>query len=127
MDYSSSSPKESGKKRAGLWFFSFLLVMTALSSFAIARCTDPNIQKSHVATTNGIDGTYSWRAYDVPVSMSIVIKGNNWSGTSIMYNEVKHEFGIVRGNILYDSTGLIELGRVSGQNLRYGRFTLGKD
>lgn len=115
------------RKRGRIVLFALLLLLTAISSFSIARCTSPKGKHGNTSVSNGIDGTYSWRAYDAPVSVSIVIHGKSWSGTNIMYNEVKHEFGIVRGNILYDSTGLIELGRVSGQNLRYGRFTLGKD
>lgn len=79
------------------------------------------------STQQDITGTYYWSAYNVPVSHTIVIQGDRWTSTNIMYDKVTHEFGFVKGMSLYDATGHFELARISGRSIQYGGHTLRKD
>lgn len=73
---------------------------------------------------NSLDGTYE--GSDGWISATVEIFGDSWYGSVSFgpYGETKTESGRVEGNILY--SGWIEVGRVSGRTLTYGRATLFK-
>jgi hypothetical protein len=72
----------------------------------------------------GIDGTYRFR--DKTAKLEILIIGDSWSGKTIMISgfgadydnkQAQYENGVVKGNDLYDSSGLIKIGSVQGKSL----------
>ena len=72
----------------------------------------------------GIDGTYRFR--DNSAKLEILIIGDSWSGKTIMISgfgadydnkQAQYENGVVKGNDLYDSSGLIKIGSVQGKSL----------
>lgn len=75
---------------------------------------------------NSLDGTYE--GSDGWISATVEIIGDSWYGSVSFgpypYGETKTESGRVKGNSLY--IGGIEVGRVSGRTLTYGRATLFK-
>ncbi len=71
-----------------------------------------------------IDGVYTYE--DNSASITININGNIWSGKTIMitglgseYDNQNAEFeaGIVKGNNLYDNSGMVQIGYVNGKYL----------
>lgn len=80
-----------------------------------------------VSDSNSINGTYTWS--DGWSSVTVDIYGDTWYGEVSFgpYGETKRESGRVKGNSLYSGdAGWIEVGRVSGKTLTYGRSTLRK-
>lgn len=80
----------------------------------------------HKKQTNddGIDGTYSYS--DNSAQLTITISGNTWSGKTMMITGMGSEYdnqnaqydnGVVKGNDLYENSGMVKIGYVSGQSL----------
>lgn len=74
--------------------------------------------------SNSIDGTYSFK--DNSVEVTVTIDGNTWSekttiisGINSDYDEqnAQYDEGIVKGNDLYDGSGMIRVGFVNGNRL----------
>jgi hypothetical protein len=81
----------------------------------------PTVERAEV---EGIDGTYRFR--DNSAKLEILIIGDAWSGKTIMISgfgadydnkQAQYENGVVKGNDLYDSSGLIKIGSVQGKSL----------
>lgn len=75
-------------------------------------------------SSESIDGTYTYR--DHTADLSIVIYGTTWYGKTIIKTGNGEEFdaqnaetdnGIINGNDLYDSSGSVKVGYVSGNSL----------
>ena len=102
------------------------IVSICLMSVLLSFCGN-NQRNQGKESNSSIEGTYYWQASDIPASHTIVIKRDHWSSTNVMYNEVTHDFGYIKGKSLYDSSGYLELARVSGSTIRYGGHTLRKE
>lgn len=88
---------------------------TDKSSSAASENADREIQQN-------INGVYTFK--DESVVVQIVINGDSWTGkTTIItgmgddYDKPEYESGVVNGNDLYESTGLVKIGYVNGRNL----------
>ena len=69
-----------------------------------------------------IDGTYRYK--DESVNISIRISGESWIGqTTIIsgmgdeYDKPEYQSGVVKGQELYESSGMVQIGYVNGRNL----------
>jgi hypothetical protein len=71
-----------------------------------------------------IDGLYSYE--DNSAKLTIRISGNSWSGKTIIITgfgsdydnqNAQYDNGIVNDNDLYESSGMVKVGYVSGQSL----------
>lgn len=98
--------------------------------------TTPNSTSSQVRET--INGTYTDKQY--PVEFEISIRGDRWYGKTVIISgmgsdydnqNAEYDNGIVSGNDLYDSSGMVKIGYVSGNRVitSYGgqRVTLRKN
>jgi len=68
------------------------------------------------------DGTYSYN--DESAKISITINGERWigkttiiSGMGDSYDNPEYQSGIVKGNELYEESGMVKIGYVNGRNL----------
>ena len=68
------------------------------------------------------DGTYSYN--DESAKISITINGGRWigkttiiSGMGDSYDNPEYQSGIVKGNELYEESGMVKIGYVNGRNL----------
>ena len=86
---------------------------------------DPeNISKSKTNNStskskpNSINGKYS---YSEPGGVELIVNvyGGSWSGQTkiCQYCDVEYDRGVLKGNALYDSSGYIEIGYISGNSL----------
>jgi hypothetical protein len=114
-------------------FFNLILIVAC--SFSILSCGNSSSKdKSSSPVTDsksiereeveGIDGTYTFS--DNSAKLEILIMGDAWSGKTIMISgfgadydnkQAQYENGVVKGNDLYDSSGLIKIGSVNGKSL----------
>jgi hypothetical protein len=101
--------------------------------FAISRNDDSNQTQPSSPTSADLstaqqeqqenaDGIYSYK--DESISLQITISGNTWLGKTVIItgmgsenDDVTYESGIVKGNTLYESSGYVEIGNVSGRSL----------
>lgn len=76
------------------------------------------------------DGIYTYSRGDV--ELSITVYGDTWTGISKMcqFCDTEYDNGYVRGTDIYDESGIVQLGYISGNSLTtsYGgnRITLYK-
>jgi len=63
------------------------------------------------------NGTYSYSSGDVELSMTI--SGDSWTGRTKIceYCDVEYDSGIVYGSDLYDSSGSVKIGNISGNSI----------
>ena len=63
------------------------------------------------------NGTYSYSSGDVELSMTI--SGDSWTGRTKIceYCDVEYDSGIVNGSDLYDSSGSVKIGNISGNSI----------
>tara|TARA_B100001971_G_C17949643_1_gene411874 strand:+ start:150 stop:617 length:468 start_codon:yes stop_codon:yes gene_type:complete len=94
-----------------------------------------NRSASSSKKSTSINGTYSLDAGDG--ELTITISGNSWRSKFVMvtgfgsaYDNQNAEYdrGIVKGNDLFDKSGYVNVGYVSGPGgtLRFGNYTLSK-
>lgn len=78
-------------------------------------------ENSQIETINGI---YSYEGREI--SLEITINGDSWYGKTMIITgfgseydnqQAKYESGIIRGNDLYESRGVVKIGYVRGNNL----------
>jgi hypothetical protein len=69
-----------------------------------------------------IDGIYTFE--DASAFLRITVSGDTWIGKTIIrsgmgeeYDEVSYESGRMKGKTLYESSGYVEIGYISGNNL----------
>lgn len=107
-------------KRTLFLIISFLALLSAANS-----CRWNSNSSNTPKPQNSIDGTYYWSAFQA--SHTVTITGNHWSGTSVWYDNVSYESGTIEGNTIYDSTGMIAIGRIFGNSISWGNHTLRKE
>jgi|APSaa5957512493_1039668.scaffolds.fasta_scaffold48098_2 hypothetical protein len=83
------------------------------------------------AKTN--NGTYSKETIDG--KMTVTISGNSWRGKTVIKTgfgdaydnqNAQYDRGLVKGNDLYDESGYVKIGSVSGNSVRMAGYTLYK-
>jgi hypothetical protein len=81
-------------------------------------------QQEESKEDDSIDGLYSYE--DNSAKLTIRINGNNWSGKTIIISgfgsdydnqNVQYDNGIVRGNDLFENSGMVKVGYVSRNSL----------
>lgn len=81
-------------------------------------------QQEQPKEEESIDGLYSYE--DNSAKLTIRISGNSWSGKTIIITgfgsdydnqNAQYDNGIVKGNDLYESSGMVKVGYVSGHSL----------
>ena len=87
-----------------------------------SNSTSTTPTNSNVENQSNIDGTYSYR--DESAALTITINGDSWMGkTTIIsgmgdeYDKPEYQSGVIKGNELYEETGMVKIGYVNGRNL----------
>jgi hypothetical protein len=87
------------------------------NSSSATSVNEPKVEKEI-----NVDGTYSYN--DESVKISITINGDSWIGkTTIIsgmgdeYDRPEYQSGIVNGQDLYESSGMVKIGYVNGRSL----------
>lgn len=105
----------------------YFFTLMFLSIFILTGCNsenNKNTKSDNVQEEENINGTYTYS--DNYVELEITISGNSWSGKTTMVTgfgsgydsqNAKYDNGTVKGNDLYDNTGMKEIGYVSGDEL----------
>lgn len=100
-----------------------LLLMLAVTAMTCG-CGGNQSKKNESTKAQSYDGTYYWE--NMMFSQTVVISGDRWSSTNVVSDEVTYEHGSVRGNYIYDSSGYLQIGRISGKTIVWGNHTLRK-
>lgn len=113
----------------------FLFIVSVCFCISIASCgnnataeksisSEKKVKSIQKIEEDRIDGTYTY--HDNSAELEILIVGDSWSGKTIMISgfgsdyvnkQAQYENGIVKGNDLFDSSGLIKIGSVNGKSL----------
>lgn len=105
------------------------VIVLAISVFIMScennsKSNQSNSQSHKQVDVESIDGTYSYR--DNSAELVIRISGNSWSGKTMMVTgfgsdydnqNAQYDNGIVKGNDLYESSGMVKVGYVNGNSL----------
>jgi hypothetical protein len=99
---------------------SIVLLVFFLSSCNSKNNKSDNSSNSYSQPDNSSysqNGTYSYSSGDVELSMNI--SGDSWTGRTKIceYCDVEYDSGIVYGSDLYDSSGSVKIGNISGNTI----------
>ena len=125
---------------------SFLCLLIFLFIFSCSSESNSSKPTSKSKSTNGSssstyakkkrtskNGTYSKETRDG--KLLVTISGNSWRGKTIIKTgfgdaydnqNATYDRGLVRGNNLYDESGYVKVGSVSGNSVRISGYTLYK-
>jgi len=141
------SPKNAIPKRNsffafGFFLFIFFVLYLSIKDFDMPKSSsieninkvdaEPHIKQrlkiednnNNIDSYESIDGTYSY--YDNSARLKITISGNFWSGITMMVTgfgsdndnqNAQYDNGIVKGNDLYESSGMVKVGHINGNSL----------
>jgi hypothetical protein len=110
-----------------LLFFLLLFVGSCdNNSSAIKSATTDSVSPKKIPKVKeeSIDGIYSYE--DNSSKLSITLSGNYWQGKTMIISgfgegydsrNAQYENGIARGKELFESSGMVKIGYVSGNNL----------
>ena len=93
-------------------------VFAILILLLISSCGNNSTASNDTRNTESeqtIDGRYFYS--DSDVELEITISGNRWSGKTTIYGSAQYDNGVVKGDDLYESSGMVEIGHVSGASL----------
>lgn len=85
---------------------------------------ESSIQQEQPEEVESVDGLYSYE--DNSAILTIRIRGNSWTGKTVIISGIgsdydnqnaEYENGIVKGNDIYESSGMVKIGYVSGNSL----------
>ncbi len=96
-----------------LFASSFLINCDGINS---SKNNDPNNSITN-SSTRSVDGVYtgSTNISGLELVAKLTINGNRWSASSQLgYESPEYQNGVVKGNDLYDDSGMIKIGYVSG-------------
>jgi hypothetical protein len=103
----------------------FLTVLVAIVGCGNnGQNSNSNSQTKQKEEAQTVDGTYSYK--DNSAELVITISGNSWSGKTMMVTgfgsdydnqNAQYDNGIVKGNDLYESSGMVKVGYVNGNSL----------
>ena len=105
------------------------VIVLAISVFILScgnnsKSNQSNSQSHKQEDVETTDGTYSYN--DNSAELVITISGNSWSGKTMMVTgfgsdydnqNAQYDNGIVKGNDLYESSGMVKVGYVNGNSL----------
>lgn len=83
-----------------------------------------NSKSTNTQVDETIDGTYTYS--DNSVELEITIRGDSWYGKTMIVTgfgsdydsqNAQYDNGTVNGNDLYESSGMVEIGYISGKSL----------
>lgn len=83
-----------------------------------------NSKSANTQVDETIDGTYTYS--DNSVELEITIRGDSWYGKTMIVTgfgsdydsqNAQYDNGTVNGNDLYESSGMVEIGYISGKSL----------
>lgn len=83
-----------------------------------------NSKSTNTQVDETIDGTYTYS--DNSVELEITIRGDSWYGKTMIVTgfgsdydsqNAQYDNGSVNGNDLYESSGMVEIGYISGKSL----------
>ena len=103
--------------------FAFIIILIA------SGCGNNSERSTNSESTNNqveetINGTYTYS--DNSVELEITVSGDRWYGKTMMVTgfgsdydsqNAQRDNGIVNGNDLYESSGMVKIGYVSGKSL----------
>jgi hypothetical protein len=101
-----------------------MIIIGLLAVIGFVNRPDVESQTKQKEEAQTVDGTYSYK--DNSAELVITIGGNSWSGKTMMvtgfgsdYDNRKAQYdnGIVKGNDLYESSGMVKVGYVNGNSL----------
>ena len=102
----------------------FVVVFLAVS-LNNSKKSDNNVGDSNSVTdVSSINGTYSYN--DNSAELDVTVNGNMWSfkstiksgfGDEYDNNNSQYDSGIIKGNDLYEKSGMVKIGYVSGNSL----------
>lgn len=78
---------------------------------------EPSTEKSYSTkeAPDNQNGTYVYNEENFEAR--ITISGSSWSGVTTLYGETQYDYGVVSGNSIYDESGLVEIGYITGAGL----------
>lgn len=103
-------------------FLTFLVAFVGCGNNGQNSNSNSETKQKEEAQT--VDGTYSYK--DNSAELVITIGGNSWSGKTMMVTgfgsdydnqNAQYDNGIVKGNDLYESSGMVKVGYVNGNSL----------
>lgn len=103
--------------------FAFLILMIASGCDNGSKGTN-NTKSTNTQVEETINGTYTYS--DNSVELEITISGDSWYGKTMIVTglgsvydsqNAQRDNGIVNGNDLYESSGMVKIGYVSGKSL----------
>ena len=81
--------------------------------------SNPSTQQGQTNLEDNIDGVYSGtqNISGLELVAKLTINGSSWSAKSQLgYESPEYQNGVVKGNDLYDNSGMIKIGYVSGNS-----------
>ena len=103
--------------------FALLIIMIASGCDNNSEGTN-NSKSTNTQVEETINGTYTYS--DNSVELEITISGDSWYGKTMIVTgfgsdydsqNAQRDNGIVNGNDLYESSGMVKIGYVSGKSL----------
>jgi len=105
------------------------VIVLAISVFIMScenntKNNQSNSQSNKQVDVETTDGIYSYK--DNSAELVITISGNSWRGKTMMVTgfgsdydnqNAQYDNGIVKGNDLYESSGMVKVGYVNGSSL----------
>jgi len=107
-----------------LLVFPFSIAIMSCGNNSSTPKTNPQIQSIKSDEQETIDGTYSFK--DNSAELKITISGSSWSSKTMMITgfgsdydnqNAQYDNGVIKGNDLYESSGMVKVGYVNGNSL----------
>jgi len=101
-----------------------LIILLIASSCGNNSDKSNNTKSTNTEVEEKIDGTYTYS--DNSVELEITISGDGWFGKTMIVTgfgsdydsqNAQYDNGTVNGNDLYESSGMVKIGYVSGKSL----------
>ena len=96
--------------------------LTETDESAGTTIEESNISTQESEASHNINGTYTYK--DDSAELEITVRENTWTGkTRIItgmgeeYDKIEYESGVVKGNELFESSGYVKIGYISGNSL----------
>ena len=119
LEYCINKYKDKNETNSAEW-------ISSAESNLKQKCIEPQTKKIDMHTKDDhkikevtIDGVYigSQNFGGIELTAELTIIGNSWSASSQLgYDSPEYQNGVVKGNELYDESGMIKVGYVSGNS-----------
>ena len=77
-----------------------------------SEISDGYANESYESNPNGTY-TYSEENFETRITVS----GSRWTGSTTLYGDTEYDNGVVKGNSIYDESGMVEIGYINGDAL----------